>query len=205
MEVITGQPLDELLVELVLGPLGMDDTTWWVDQPHLDRLATLYALVSDKLVPYPPLGEVALSKPPVLNGGGGLVSSAADYWQFCRMLQHGGELEGTRIIALRTLEMMATNHLPGGKDLAGVNSGGFSETIFDGIGFGLGFATVLDPAPGKTAASKGEIYWGGLASTAFWVDRSTGVSAAFYTQLMPSSTYPIRSQLRQLVYAALTD
>ena len=205
LEVMTGKPLDELLVDQLLGPLGMTDTTWWVDAPDLDRLATLYVIAGGELVPYPPLGDVALSKPRVLNGGGGLISTAADYWRFCRMLHNGGELEGTRIVGPRTLDLMGANHLPGNQDLAVVNSGGFAETIFEGIGFGLGFATVLDPLPGKTGASAGELFWGGLASTAFWVDRSTGVSAAFYTQLVPSSTYPIRSQLRQLVYSALLD
>ena len=203
LEVISGKPLDELLLDQLLGPLGMTDTQWWVPEDEQDRLAQLY--VTGKLLPYPPLGNTALRKPAVLNGGGGLISTAADYWRFCRMLQRGGELDGVRIIAPRTLDIMAANHLPGGQDLAAVNTGGFAETIFDGVGFGLGFATVLDPAPGKTAASAGELYWGGLASTAFWVDRATGVTAAFYTQLVPSSTYPIRSQLRQLVYAALLD
>lgn len=205
LEVICGKPLDAVLEELVLGPLGMTDTRWWVEGPDLDRLAALYATVEGNLFRYDTLGAAALSKPAVLSGGGGLVSTAADYWRFCRMLHAGGELDGNRVLGPRTLALMGRNHLPGGKDLAQLNSGGFAETVFDGVGFGLGFAHVLDPTPGKSAASAGELYWGGLASTAFWIDRSTGVTGAFYTQLMPSSTYPIRSQLRQLVYSALLD
>lgn len=205
IEVISGQPLDEFVAQNVLEPLGMKDTRWWVEGADLDRLAVLYAVVGGQLVRYDALGDSALSKPPVLFGGGGMISTAADYWQFCRMLLGKGEVDGTRVLAPRTLELMTRNHLPGGQDLGALNSGGFAETVFDGIGFGLGFAVTLDPGPSKSASSVGELFWGGLASTAFWVDPQTGVSATFHTQLLPSSTYPIRAQLRQLVYSALLD
>jgi CubicO group peptidase (beta-lactamase class C family) len=205
IEVISGQPLDDFVRERVLEPLGMTDTRWWVDGPDTDRLAALYAAYEGQAVRYDVLGASALRKPALLSGGGGLISTAADYWRFCQMLVGRGEVDGVRVLAPRTVELMTRNHLPGGVDLAAANSGGFAETVFDGIGFGLGFATTLDPTPGKSAASVGEYYWGGLASTAFWVDPSTGVSAVFLTQLLPSSTYPIRAQLRQLVYSALVD
>jgi CubicO group peptidase (beta-lactamase class C family) len=205
VEVISGQALDDYLAAEVLGPLGMTDTRWWVDGDDLQRLAALYAVYEGARIRYDALGEAALRRPAVLNGGGGLISTAADYWRFTQMLLGDGQLDGIRLLAPRTIELMTRNHLPGGKDLASLNSGGFAETVFDGVGFGLGFAVTMDPGPAKTAASAGEIYWGGLASTAFWVDRSTGVTAAFYTQLAPSSTYPIRAQLRQLVYSALID
>jgi CubicO group peptidase (beta-lactamase class C family) len=205
IEVIAGKPLDELLEEEVLGPLGMTDTQWWVQGNDVDRLAALYAVYEGNLLRYDALGDHALSKPAVLNGGGGLISTAADYWKFTQMVLGNGAVGSTRILAPRTVDLMARNHLPGGADLAAVNSGGFAETVFDGIGFGLGFAVVMDPGPAKSASSVGELYWGGLASTAFWVDRSTGVTAAFYTQLLPSSTYQIRPQFRQLVYSALLD
>ena len=205
IEVISGQTLDVYLADNVLTPLGMTDTRWWVEGPDLDRLATLYAPWEGALVRYDALGKAALRKPTALNGGGGLISTAADYARFMKLLLGRGETDGVRLLAPRTLELMTRNHLPGGADLGQCSIGGFAETVFDGIGFGLGFAVVLDPGPAKTAGSAGELYWGGLASTAFWVDRSTGVTAAFYTQLVPSSTYPIRSQLRQLVYSALLD
>ena len=203
-EVVAGKPLDEVVRERVLEPLGMRDTRWWADGGE-DRLAALYAAYDGQAVRYDVLGDSALTPPVMLSGGGGLISTAADYWQFCRMLLGRGEVEGTRVLAPRTVDLMARNHLPGGQDLGRLNSGGFAETVMDGVGFGLGFATVLDPVPAKGASSAGEYYWGGLASTAFWVDPQTGVTATFFTQLVPSSTYPIRAQLRQLVYGALVD
>ena len=205
VEVISGQSLEVFVRERILEPLGMTDTRWWVDGPDVERLAALYAAAEGKTFRYDVLGASALRKPTLFSGGGGMISTAADYWQLCRMLLGNGELEGTRVLAPRTVELMTRNHLPGGADLAQVNSGGFAETVFDGIGFGLGFATTMDPSPSKGASSVGEYYWGGLASTAFWVDPSTGVTATFFTQLVPSSTYPIRAQLRQLVYSALLD
>jgi CubicO group peptidase (beta-lactamase class C family) len=205
LEVITGTTLEVVLRERVLAPLGMHDTRWWVDAPDAARLAGLYAAYDGKAVRYDVLGDSALRSPRLLSGGGGLIGTGADYWRFCAMLTGGGELEGTRVLAPRTLAMMTRNHLPGGVDLAAANSGGFAETVFEGVGFGLGFATVMDPTPARSASSVGEAYWGGLASTAFWVDPLTGVSAVFLTQLVPSSTYPIRNELRQLVYSALME
>ena len=202
VEVLSGQSLDAFFEERILEPLGMSDTGWWTDSP---RLAALYAAVDGHAVRYDVLGGAAQRKPEVLQGGAGLVSTAADYWRFCSMLLGRGTLDGIRLLAPRTVDLMTRNHLPGGADLAALNTGGFAETVLDGVGFGLGFATVLDPGPAKSASSPGEYYWGGLASTAFWVDPSTGVIAQFFTQLLPSSTYPIRSELRQLVYSALLD
>jgi CubicO group peptidase (beta-lactamase class C family) len=205
LEVISGKPLDVLLKERILDPLGMTDTRWWVEGADVSRLAPLYARVQGRTVRHDALGDAALQPPKVLSGGGGLVSTAADYHRFQRMLLGRGHVDGVRLLAPRTVEMMSSNHLPGGADLAELSVGGFAETSFEGIGFGLGFAVVLDPHASHSASSVGEHYWGGAASTAFWVDRSTGVSASFYTQLLPSSTFPIRAQLRALVYAALVD
>jgi CubicO group peptidase (beta-lactamase class C family) len=205
VEVVSGQTLDAFVQERILAPLGMKDTRWWVAGEDTARLAALYAAYEGKTVRYDTLGKAALREPRTLSGGGGLISTAADYWQFCRMLLGRGTVTGTRLLAPRTVDLMTRNHLPGGQDLAACNTGGFAESIFDGTGFGLGFATTMDPMPAKTAASPGEYYWGGLASTAFWVDPLTGVAATFFTQLLPSSTYPLRAQLRQLVYSAMLD
>ncbi len=136
-----------------------------------------------------------------LSGGGGLISSAADYHRFTSMLVRGG----APLLGTRTLRLMGRNHLPGGAELKAIARPTISEIQNDGMGFGLGFSVVLDPAGTKTAASKGELAWGGLASTAFWVDPAERITAQFFTQLVPSSTYPLRSQLRQLVYQALVD
>ena len=100
---------------------------------------------------------------------------------------------------------LSRNHLPGGLDLETFGRPLYAESPFRGVGFGLGFAVVIDPVPGKVIGSAGELSWGGAASTAFWIDQAADLTVSFFTQLLPSSTYPIRPQLRQLVYQALTD
>jgi CubicO group peptidase (beta-lactamase class C family) len=156
------------------------------------------------------LGGVAKQKPTFLSGGGGLLSTAADYHRFTSMLlsspgSPAGSLDGATLLSPRTVRYMTSNHLPGGADLESFGRPLFAETPFRGVGFGLGFAVVLDPVAGKTLGSPGEAFWGGAASTAFFVDQESGITASFFTQLLPSSSHPIRSQLRQLVYQALTD
>ncbi len=146
-----------------------------------------------------------LEPPALLSGGGGLVGTAADYMRFANMLMNGGELDGERILAPKTVKLMASNHLPGGQDLTQLSRSLFSESTNAGIGFGLGFAVVFDPAQTLIPCSPGEFYWGGAASTAFWVDPLEKVTAVFMTQLLPSSTYPIRRELRTLVYSALME
>ncbi len=121
------------------------------------------------------------------------------------MLLRGGELDGVRLLGPRTVAFMTRNHLPGGQDLGRLSTGGFAETTLDGIGFGLGFATVDDPVPSRVPGGAGTYYWGGAASTAFWVDPVEQITALLFTQLMPSSTLPLRPELRQLVYSALVD
>jgi CubicO group peptidase (beta-lactamase class C family) len=146
------------------------------------------------------MGEKIKSEPAMLSGGGGLASTAADYHRFARMLL----AEGEPLLGSRTFRYMARNHLPGGADLEELGGAGFSETPYHGVGFGLGFAVVQDPVKYKVLSSVGELSWGGAASTAFWVDRAEDLTAMFFTQLQPSSTYPIRTVFRQLVYQALT-
>jgi CubicO group peptidase (beta-lactamase class C family) len=119
------------------------------------------------------------------------------------MLLNGGELDGHRVIGRKTLELMITNHLPDDGDLGDVATGGFGEAEFTGVGFGLGFAIGKGPGATATAGSPGEYYWGGAASTAFWVDPVEDLTVVFMTQLLPSVSYPIRPQLRALVYQAL--
>ncbi len=133
------------------------------------------------------------------------MSTADDYARFTQMLVRGGELDGSRILGPRTLAYMTRNHLPGGATLASMGRGMFAETAYEGIGFGLGFGVSADPVAAKVTSTQGEFTWGGYASTAFWVDRVEQLTAHFYTQLVPSSTYPIRTELRQMVYAAIVD
>ena len=204
-ELVTGKSLDEVFEELVLGPLRMHETRWWVDDADAGRLAALYVPhpVTGRTVRHDAVGSWALRRPDMLGGGGGLISTAGDYHRFTSMLLGGGALDGVRILAPRTLAYMTTNHLPGGATLAQIGRGQFAEAAYHGMGFGLGFSVLVDPVASKVPASAGEFAWGGAASTAFWVDPVEQVTAMFFTQLLPSSTYPLRGELRQLVYGAL--
>ena len=211
VEVASGQRLDEFFGDHILRPLGMTDTAFWADEAAQRRLAALYSPGPEgRATRLDALGKAALREPLLLGGGGGLVSTAADYDRFTQMLLHrpgspAGELDGVKLLSPRTVGYMARNHLPGGLDLEAFGRPLFAEAPFRGVGFGLGFAVLLDPVPGKVTGTAGEISWGGAASTAFWVDREADLTVSFFTQLLPSSTYPIRPQLRQLIYQALTD
>ena len=207
VEVAAGTSLDRFFAERLFRPLGMTETSFWVDDADAGRLAALYAPSpkTGRIVRNDAMGKAVLTPPTFLSGGGGLVSTAGDYHRFTRMLLGEGELEGARLLGPRTVRYMARNHLPGGVDLETIGRPLFAETTYDGVGFGLGLSVVLDPVANKVPASPGEVAWGGAASTAFWVDRAEDVTAVFLTQLLPSSTLPVRSQLRQLVYQALID
>jgi CubicO group peptidase (beta-lactamase class C family) len=206
IEVVSGQPLDRFFAERIFEPLGMGDTGFWVEGAAAGKLAALYAAgPQGRPVRQDELGGRALRRPACLDGGGGLVSTAADYHRFTQALVRGGELDGERLLGTRTLRYMARNHLPGGADLESFGRPLFAETTFDGVGYGLGFAVLLDPVANKVLSSPGELAWGGAASTFFWVDPAEQLAAIFLTQLLPSSTYPLRSELRQLVYQALVD
>jgi CubicO group peptidase (beta-lactamase class C family) len=146
-----------------------------------------------------------LSPPSFISGGGGLCSTAADYLTFCRALLNGGELGGVRLIGPKTLALMTSNHLPGGRDLPEMSRSLFSEATYNGIGFGLGVAVTMNPAQTLIPGSAGEYAWGGAATTSFWIDPAEELITIFMTQVLPSSAYPIRRELRTMVYAAITD
>ncbi len=209
VEVAAGCSLEEFFATRILGPLGMTGTTFWVGGEDAGRLAALYLRGPDRaLARADGRGRAAFKRPDMLSGGGGLISTAADYHRFTQMLlgragSPAGELDGTRLLSPRTVAYMGRNHLPGGRDLEAFGRPLYAETPFRGIGFGLGFAVVIDSTPGKVICSEGELSWGGLASTTFWIDPQEQLTVSFFTQLMPSSAYPIRPQLRQLVYQAL--
>ncbi|MGH3233496.1 MAG: serine hydrolase domain-containing protein [Streptosporangiaceae bacterium] len=209
VEVASGQRLDEFLAARILGPLGMTQTAFWAGPEAAARLAALYTRGRDGAATrLDAPGQAALARPGMLSGGGGLVSTAADYDRFTQMLLHrtgspAGELDGIRLLSPRTVAYMTRNHLPGGLDLESFGRPLFADSPFRGVGFGLGFAVVIDPLPGQVVCSAGEISWGGAASTAFWVDQVADLAVSFFTQLVPSSTYPIHAELRQLVYQAL--
>ena len=201
VEVVSGQPLDAFFQDHVLGPLEMTDTAFHATDT--DRLATLYGLGPDGIIRLDQIGKAALSQPAILSGGGGLVSSMADYSRFTELLLRGGRLGDARLLSDRTLAFMTRNHLPGGADLDEFGIPLYAETPFRGVGFGLGFSVTIDPARAALASSAGEFGWGGMASTYFWVDPAEDMTVVFMTQVMPSSAYPIRSQIKQLVYSAL--
>jgi CubicO group peptidase (beta-lactamase class C family) len=206
VEVAAGKPLDQVFVERILEPLGMTETSWYVEGSDVDRLAALYTpTAAGGTVRAEAVGAAALRRPTFLSGGGGMISTLADYHRFTQMLLRGGELDGARIISPRTLSFMTRNHIPGGRDLASFGRGQFGEAQFEGMGYGLGFGVVVDPVLLKVPASVGEFNWGGAASTSFWVDPVEEITCVFLTQLLPSNTYPIRPQLRQLIYQSIVD
>ena len=208
VEVLSGQRFDEYLQATIFDPLGMSDTGFSVADADLDRFAALYRRDSSKrlVLSDDPQTSEYRAHPSFLSGGGGLVSTAADYLRFCHMLVGGGEVDGVRVLGRKTVELMRTNHLPGGGDLRGFAvPGGYGEVGFEGMGFGLTVAVSKGPAATQSAGSAGEFMWGGLASTAFWVDPVEDLVAVFMTQLIPSGTFNFRGQLKSIVYGALTD
>lgn len=205
VEKISGQPLDEFFRDRIFSPLDMTDTGFHVPGDKVDRFASCYAagpkgamILQDDAAESP-----YLAPPSFVSGGGGLVSTAGDYLRFCRMLLNGGELNGKRILGRKTIELMTANHLPGGRFLSDMSQSLFSEAAYDGIGFGLGFSVTVDPARTLLPGSAGEYSWGGAASTYFWIDPKEELICIFMTQLLPSTLYPIRRDLRTMVYAAM--
>lgn len=207
IELLSGQSLAEFFQQRIFAPLGMHDTDFHVPAKKQARFAACYeysrpgsfSLQDD------PASSDFLSPPTYLSGGGGLVSTAADYLRFAQMLLNGGELDGVRLLGPRTVAYMSRNHLPGGKDMPALATGTFSEVPFEGVGFGLGVAVRDNAASSGVLSSEGELSWGGLASTHFWIDPHEDLIAIFLTQLIPSSSYNIRNELRTLVYSALID
>ncbi|MDG1232912.1 MAG: serine hydrolase [Pseudomonadales bacterium] len=221
VEVWSGMSLDVFLEERIFKPLGMVDTGFFVRAENKERLSAMYGpkvgagMGGVGQVPLSERGGLKLldkaegsrylAPANLLSGGGGLVSTMKDYSRFCQMMLNGGELDGERLLAPSTIKHMRSNHLPDGKDMSQMGQPVWSETSYEGIGFGLGFAVVIDPIKAAIVASPGEHHWGGAASTFFWLDPVEDLWAIFLTQLLPSSTYPFRRELRTLVYQAVVD
>lgn len=204
---IAGEPFEDFLRRRIFDPLGMTDTGFHVRDGQAHRFASCYQLGSDgKIDLIDDAQKSSFLKPPgFISGGGGLVSTAGDYLKFAQAMLNGGIGNGHRLISRKTLDLMTSNHLPGGLDLPALSVSLFSEATYAGVGFGLGFATTLDPAQTLIPGSVGDYFWGGAASTFFWVDPAEELIAIFMTQLIPSSTYPVRRELRTMVYAAVED
>ena len=215
---IADRPFEQFLKERIFDPLGMGDTGFYVPADKAHRLAACYSADPPGQVSFhaterkgtltlqdDPAKSPFLSPPSFVSGGGGLCSTAADYLTFCRALINGGELGGVRLLGPKTLKLMTSNHLPGGVDLPALSRSLFSEATYNGIGFGLGFAVTMDPAKTLIPGSPGEYNWGGAATTSFWIDPAEELITIFMTQVLPSSAYPVRRELRTMVYAAITD
>lgn len=207
IERIEGKPFAAVLQDRIFGPLGMVDTGFKVPADQLHRLTDCYAFdPRDKMKLFDSGERSRWAKDRSFHsGGGGLASTLADYHRFCLMLLGGGALDGVRIISPKTLALMTANHLPGSGDLVQHSIGLFSEAENAGVGFGLGFAVTMDPAQTLVPGSVGDFYWGGMFSTGFFVDPVETICMVFMTQLMPSSTYAVRREVKTLVHAALED
>src|SRR3954466_12571382 len=215
---ISGMPFEQFLKERIFDPLGMADTGFYVPADKAHRFAACYNADPRGMMSFhatekkgglslqdDPTTSSFLSPPSLISGGGGLCSTAADYLTFCRALLAGGELGGVRLIGPKTLALMTTNHIPGGRSLPEVSRSLFAEAAYNGIGFGLGFAVTMRPAETLVAGSPGEYNWGGAATTSFWIDPAEELITIFMTQVLPSSAYPLRRELRSMVYAAITE
>lgn len=215
---ISGIPFERFLKERIFDPLGMADTDFYVPAEKAHRLAACYnATVSGMMAVHSPGAKSGLalqddpatspyrSPPSLISGGGGLCSTAADYLTFCRALLNGGTLDGVRLIGPKTLALMTANHLPGNRDLPEMSRSMFAEATYSGVGFGLGFSVTMSPAKTLVPGSPGEYAWGGAATTSFWIDPAEELITIFMTQVIPSSAYPVRRELRTMVYAAITD
>lgn len=208
VEIMTGRRLDQFMAEEIFAPLGMVDTAFHVSEDRVERFAACYGRNSRKelVLVDDPRDSTYLQPPTFLSGGGGLVSTTADYLRFCRMLLDGGELDGRRVLGRKTVELMTMNHLPGNRPMAEFAlPGGYGEVGFDGMGFGLGMAVSQSPAATGVIGTAGEFMWGGAASTTFWVDPAEDLAVVFMTQLLPSGTFNFRAQLKALVYPAIVD
>ena len=204
VEIISGQPFDEYLQQTIFDPLGMVDTAFTVTPDRAPRLAANYGRRRDKSLVCidDPATSTYLQTPKFLSGGGGLTGTTADYFRFCEMLRLGGSLDGARILGPRTIDLMRRNHLAGGQDLTQMAIGAFAETAYAGVGFGLGFAQSIDEVA-TGSLGHDDFYWGGAASTIFWVDPVEDLVVIFMTQLIPSSTFDFRGQLKSIIYSSI--
>ena len=211
IEVVSGKTLEQFFVEEIFAPLGMDETRFSVPVAARDRFAACYTPLAgdafsvgkidagaDTLRLIDGSEKSPFLKGGVQSGGGGLVGTIDDYLKFTEMMRTGG----AGLIGPKTLEFMMRNHLGG--DIASMGPQSFAEQPMEGMGFGLGGAVLLDPGRARAPGSVGDFSWGGMASTFFWIDPVTDISAIFFTQLIPSSAYPARPQLKALVHGALT-
>ena len=209
VEVLSDMTLDAYFSKYIFKPLKMKDTSFYVPKNKLSRFAACYERTPKEYLKLQDSGDAKSgysSMPLHLSGGGGLVSTTEDYFNFCQMLLNGGLFEGKRLLSRKTIELMTSNHLPGNQDMVTMGSeGSFSEIRYKGVGFGLGFGVNIDLADTQNSGSVGSYNWGGAASTFFWVDPKEELICILMTQLMPSGYYPIRMQMQSMVYSSFID
>ena len=205
IELVSGEDLDVHLRRTILAPLSMHDTDFWVDDARADRLAAMYVPepLTRRAVRSEPMSRSGRRRPQFLAGGGGLIGSAADYLRFARMLARGGELDGVRVASRDTVRALTSNQLPGGVDIAAIGEPITLGDDLSGVGFGFGVAVVVDPERTAQPSVAGEFSWSGAATTTFWVDPVHDVIGMFYSQLLPSSTHPVRAEVKRLVYSVM--
>lgn len=206
VEIISGQDLKSFFHENIFSPLGMVDTDFGIPEEKMSRYTTAYgADAAGAMTVLDPAEKSAFRMEKVVcySGGGGLISTASDYLKFAEMLRCRGAYDGGQLLGPRTVDFMMENHLDG--DLAQYGQAVFSEVSFVGVGFGLGGWVMMDPPLSQMMGSPGDFGWGGMASTVFWVDPIEDMTVLFLTQFIPSSYYPLRKELRALVYQAMAD
>lgn len=206
VEIISGKDLKSFFHENIFSPLGMVDTDFGIPEEKIGRYSTAYGAneAGDMIVmDSRDKSAFQIEKVACYSGGGGLISTASDYLKFAEMLRCRGAFEGGQLLGPRTVDFMMENHLDG--DLAQYGQAVFSEVSFVGVGFGLGGWVMMDPPLSQMMGSPGDFGWGGMASTVFWVDPIEDMTVLFLTQFIPSSYYPLRKELRALVYQAMTD
>ncbi|WP_328874966.1 beta-lactamase family protein [Streptomyces sp. NBC_00287] len=206
IEVVSGQPLDAFLAERVFRPLGMTDAGFQVTDQQADRLAELYGETDDgRITPIPGL-PLRNGRPRFLSGSGGMAASAHDIHRFMELLRRRGELDGVRLLAPETVDLMTANHLPDGADLRSFGSHpAHDEPGNEGVGFGLGVSVVIDPSRTRAPAGLGTYGWSGVATTTFWVDPTRDLTVQFMTQVRPKTSHTMFPDLKRLVHEAVTD
>jgi len=210
VERVCGQSFAAFVREKILSPLKMTDTDFQVATGKRDRFAACYVLKDGKLDLFDdPQNSPWFAAPKLESGGGGLAGTADDYLRFCRMLLNQGELDGVRLLSPKTVQLMTSNNLPGAKEIADLSpvADAFNESGYRGIGFGLGVAVTLDPAKAGLPGTPGEFAWGGMASTAFFVDPREDMAVVFMTQAIVDTARRVRLRrdLRSLIYGAMTE
>jgi CubicO group peptidase (beta-lactamase class C family) len=203
IEIWSGQRLDQFIAERILAPLGMTDTDWYCPPDKQERLAMLYVNYNGLAVPVEEIASAFLHEPTLFLGGGGLLSTAGDFQKFMSMLQGGGSYDGATLLNPRSIALMTRNHLPDNATIGDIGRGVFSDDGQAGNGYGLGVAVTVDQVRNKSLMTEGSYFWGGAASTTFWIDPIEDLSVGFYAQLLPSTSHTWRPTLHQLVYSSL--